>query len=289
MKSLPVYSLRDFRKFSQQDAFYASPLKIHVRNHDFTNKPHKHDFFVFALFISGKGTHEIDFKKYTVQPGSLFLMRPGQMHNWDLSPDCDGYIFFHTRNFYDEGFTLERLNDYPFYASLYSSPLILLKGKPYAAIRGFLKEITEEYQKNERLKHQKLHALVNLVYIEVTRLHKFAEEPGKESYLNKLKTFEDLIDRHFKELKSARDYAALMHISEKHLNRISKTTLRKTSTELISERVILEAKRMLIHAGLNVTEIAYKLGFKDNSYFNRFFKKHCGETPLGFLNKYKNE
>ena len=77
-----------------------------------------------------------------------------------------------------------------------------------------------------------------------------------------------------------------LNISEKHLNRIVKNCLNKTSSSLIQERVILEAKRMLMHSELNVTEISVALGFNESSYFIRFFKKKTGVTPMGFLNLY---
>lgn len=286
MKSLPIYAIKDFKKFSEEDAFYANYLRQHIQNHDFTNTPHKHDFFFLVLFTSGSGTHEIDFKKYPIKPGSLFVLRPGQMHNWKVSAETDGYIFFHTRDFYDEGFTKERVQDYPFYSSRHISPLVQLKKTSFLKLKELLREITEEYYLDKSRKYQKLHSLVTLVYIELSRAYTPVIEPGKENYLDKLKKFEELIDRNFKDLKNPRDYASLLNISEKHLNRISQTCLKKTSTDLISERIILEAKRMLIHSRLSVTQIADALGYKDNSYFNRFFKKRTGTTPSSFMKKY---
>ncbi|PBQ34642.1 AraC family transcriptional regulator [Sphingobacteriaceae bacterium] len=287
MKSLPVYKIKDFRKFSEENVFYSNDLKAHVKFHDFTNSPHKHDFYFAVLFTKGSGTHEIDFKKYPVKTGSLFLLKPGQMHNWKLSADCEGFIFFHTRDFYDTGFTSEHLQDFPFFSSHHSSPLLVLKGSSFLSIKELANQINEEYQKNDRFKLQKLRALVNLVYIETSRQYSSPTEGTKENYLEKLKKFETLIDGHFKDHITASDYAALMNISEKHLNRICKTCLDKTSTDLISDRMILEAKRLLLQSKWSVTQIAAELAFKDNSYFNRFFKKRTGETPLGFLEKYR--
>ena len=287
MRPLPVYKIKDFRNFSQEDAFYTSDLKSHVKNHDFTNSPHKHDFYFLVLITKGTGTHEIDFKKYSVRTGSLFLLRPGQMHNWKLTTDCQGYIYFHSRDFYEAGFTSEHLQDFSFYASQHSTPTLILKGKSFFYIKELLNHLLEEYKKNERFKKQKLRALVNLIYIEISRLYTFSTEDLKENYQDKLRKFEGLIDAHFREHKTANDYAELMNISEKHLNRISKACLNKTSTDLISDRMILEAKRLLLQSKWSVTQIASELGFKDNSYFNRFFKKRTSETPVGFLNKYK--
>ena len=78
-----------------------------------------------------------------------------------------------------------------------------------------------------------------------------------------------------------------MNLSEKHLNRICKECLNKTTSDLIAERIILEAKRLLIHSKHTVTEVAAELGYNDNSYFSRFFKKNSGETPIQFLTRHK--
>ena len=78
-----------------------------------------------------------------------------------------------------------------------------------------------------------------------------------------------------------------MNLSEKHLNRMSKECLNKTTTELIAERIVLEAKRLLIHSKQTISEIANELGYEDNSYFSRFFKKHTEQTPAQFLNSHR--
>lgn len=106
-------------------------------------------------------------------------------------------------------------------------------------------------------------------------------------YRSKFFETEQLIEENFKTIKFPKDYAALMHISEQQLNRICKACVNLTITNMISERVVLEAKRMLIHSELSVGEIAFDLGYIDQSYFIRFFKKMTGKTPLEFGQKNK--
>src|SRR5437868_5067061 len=101
-KRLPVYSIQNFEQGAEEN-FYANDLGKHIKEHHFTNLPHKHDFYLVLLFTAGSGTHEIDFQNYQVKPGSLFIMQPGQMHLWRLSDDCQGYVFFHSRAFYESG------------------------------------------------------------------------------------------------------------------------------------------------------------------------------------------
>ena len=150
-----------------------------------------------------------------------------------------------------------------------------------------MNEIVTEYANTDFFKWQKIHSLIVLVYIQISRENNPLRNIKNQTYLAKLKQFEDLIEENFRSEKFVKDYAAKLNITEKHLNRVTKSCIGKTSTQLISERIVLEAKRMLIYSTLNVSQIAEELGYFDNSYFVRFFKKNVGITPNVFLIKYK--
>lgn len=284
--SIPVYSIQKFQPSNTEDDFYANNLSEHVAEHHFTHLPHKHDFYLVVLFTKGSGRHEVDFETYSVKPGSLFILKPGQMHYWDLSKDVDGYVFFHSKNFYDSGFQLNSIRDFQFYNSFQSPPIIQLSKDSIAGIKTNMARLVEEHQAENQLKWMMIHSLINIVYVLVAREYNPSQKVKNETYLRTVLKFEDLIEENFKELKFAKDYAQRLHISEKHLNRITQTCLSKTSTQLISERVVLEAKRKLIYSQSNVMQIGEELGFKESTYFIRFFKKYTGMTPLVFLNQY---
>jgi len=281
-KSLPVYNIENFKHFGNENDFYANSIKNHLKEHHFTTTPHKHDFFLTVLFTNGIGIHSIDFKRYKIKPAMAFMLSPGQTHNWTLSKDIDGYIFFHTKNFYDKA-SVTSVKNFPFFNSIYNPPHVSVTH--YKKVTALFAEIKNEYESNNPLKFQKLHALVTLVYIELSRSYKEKKIPENQNYLFKVRQLEDLIDANFKSIKQAHEYAALMAISEKHLNRISKICLNKTTTDLITDRIILEAKRELTHSKHSVSEVAEKLGYMDNSYFARLFKKSTKQTPLEFMKK----
>ncbi|NJO89493.1 MAG: AraC family transcriptional regulator [Chloroflexia bacterium] len=97
-----------------------------------------------------------------------------------------------------------------------------------------------------------------------------------------LNEFRKALNNKFSELKTSKEFAQLLNISPNYLNAICKDIYNKTVSEIIQERIMLEAKRLLSHTGLSVSEISYKLGFKDNSYFGRYFKKATGLPPEKF-------
>ena len=73
-----------------------------------------------------------------------------------------------------------------------------------------------------------------------------------------------------------------MAVSSNHLNTLCKANQCKQAGELIRNRILLEAKRLLVNLNLNVAEVGYALNFSDNSYFTRFFRKYTGQTPEEF-------
>jgi AraC-like DNA-binding protein len=96
-----------------------------------------------------------------------------------------------------------------------------------------------------------------------------------------------LLQAHLFKHKQVAEYAAMMNLSTYQLNAITKETMGKTCSELITEQIILEAKRYLLATSNLVSQIADHLGYQDVSYFIRFFKKHTGHSPEAFRNNFK--
>jgi AraC family transcriptional activator of pobA len=283
-KTLPIYSIENFNYSGKETDLYANTLRKQLDSQLEILLPHKHDFFFALLITKGSGTHTIDFVEYDVKPGRVFMISPGQIHNFSLSDDADGYLFFHTRSFYDSNSSMKKVQDYPFFCSIYNSPLITPHNSHLQKIKGLFAEIQDEFEHDYLMKYQRIHVLMEQLYIDLTRIYlpKKQMDSQNQNYLSKVRKLEDLIDADFKKIKSPSEYAKKMFISEKHLNRMCKECLNKTTSDLIVDRIILEAKRQLIYTSDTVAEIAEQLGYDDHSYFSRLFKKKCGKTPMEF-------
>lgn len=291
MQHIPILNIEQFEKEESLADFYSNDLQQHLKkNAQIIHKPHKHDFFLCVLFRKGSGVHEIDFNTYPIQPGSVFFLKPGQTHFWNFDSTPEGYIFFHTPDFYELYFLNRKLSQFPFYYSLKNPPDLVLTSEELESAAVRFKEINIEYHQDSAYKKQKLISLVNLAYIDLTR-HYANYEPIEKvlssTYLQALERLENIIEECYKAEKSAKFYADKLHITPKHLNRITKVTLNKTTTELITERVLLEAKRLIVHSGNSLTEVAETLGYEDYAYFSRVFKLKTGKTPLGFKKTYQ--
>src|SRR5690606_27633371 len=97
-----------------------------------------------------------------------------------------------------------------------------------------------------------------------------------------LRNFQKLIEKHYRELRLPKDYADLLFVTPNHLNALCKSVTGMQAGELIRNRILLEAKRLLVNQDLSIAEISNELNFNDNSYFTRFFKKQIGLTPEEF-------
>lgn len=289
-KTLPVYDIHNFAFGGKEGDFYSNKMSVHLKQHKHAIfVPHGHSFYLSVYFTNGTGTHEIDFNAYDIKPGAVFMLSPGQVHNWKLSKDIEGYIFFHTRQFYDLNFTYEKVENLPFFNCIHNSPMIQIPIPKQKSIESIYDQIVNEYEENQLKKFQKICCQLNILYIELSRFY-LAENPTgtqNQTQLAQVRKFEMLIGANYKSIKFPKDYAGMMYISEKHLNRISKIILNKTSSELISDRIILEAKRMLMYGKESVSQIADELGYDDNAYFFRMFKKKAGQTPLEFLKEFR--
>ncbi|MGM8360485.1 helix-turn-helix domain-containing protein [Flavobacterium sp. ARAG 55.4] len=282
MKKYPVYSIEQFNCNSVSSDLYINTFKNHLVSHSFIEKPHRHNFYLLVFFINGSGMHEVDFDRFDIRPGSVFVLQPGQMHHWILSEDIEGFIVFYTAEMYNLYFGNKKIEDYPFYFSVQNSPEIVLEEAEINQVLPYFENLIAESQSNQLLKRDKIMNLLDSIHIELARKYSQIHVHEAHSYNVKIKNLEQLLEQKFKEEKSAAYYASELHITLKHLNRICNEILKKTTTEVIVDRVVLEAKRMLLDKNWTVNEIATELGYDDYSYFSRLFKKHTSVTPTAF-------
>lgn len=285
-----VLHINQLQKEENQKDFYVNNLREHLlENKSKITKPHKHSSYLCILFTKGTGNHEIDFNTYPIQSGSLFVISPGKTHHWVLSDDVDGYIFTHTKDFYDLQYSHNSISNFPFFQSVQNSPILELDEDQVKAVAPLFESMLSEYQAQDILKHQVLISYSDIIYAKLSRIYlkdKTQEIVNHSLYSQKFNVLENLIEEHFKVEKLPSRYASMMNITPKHLNRITQNIIGKTTSEIILERILLEAKRSMLHTTKTLSEIAIGLGYDDYAYFSRLFKQKTGITPSQFLKTY---
>lgn len=290
MEMISVLDISQLKLDEGQKDFFVNRIPPHIlENHSKITRPHKHNSYLAILFTKGSGRHEIDFNSYEIKPGSVFLLAPGKTHHWELSEDIDGYIFSHTSDFYDLHYSHNRMHQFPFFYSIQNTPHLALDAKNSKKTEALFQKLFEEYHTKNNFQQQLILSYIDIIYVELSRL--YLEENTQKiirsnSYSEKFQQFEDLIEKNYITEKSPSQYADWMNISPKHLNRITKTVIGKTASEVIADRIILEAKRRFLHTKNSFSAIAESLGYEDYAYFSKLFKKSSGLTPSGFLKLY---
>lgn len=284
MKKNPIYSIENFKAPLNIKDLYVNTFKKHLETHNFIEKPHRHTFYLLVLFTNGSGSHHIDFAKYNIKPGTLFVLQPGQIHHWELSADIEGYIIFYSQLLYNLYFGHKKIEDYPFYQSVMNRPDLIFEKDELAQIRPYFDLILKENLSSLLKKEDILLNLLDCIHIEISRKYLLNTHHISHTYNYKMHQFEQILEQYYATEKSPSYYAYKMNITLKHLNRISKEILNQTVTELITTRVVLEAKRLLINPKLSINQVAEVLGFDHYSYFTKLFKKQTGVTPSAFRN-----
>lgn len=128
-----------------------------------------------------------------------------------------------------------------------------------------------------------IRANLDILLIELIRQNCKGDPTTTISYTQeKLDEFLELVNTHLATHKQVSQYAAMMNLTPYQLNAISKTSLGKTCSQVITEHIILESKRYLLATTNQVNQISWQLGYEDVSYFIRFFKKQTGYSPEQF-------
>lgn len=246
---------------------------------------HKHDFYVIFWMEDGEVVQKLDDREYKLKRGDIFVSSPGQVHENDIKnigPGIKGgAILFvaeylnQLRQNYDISeltFLDEVSSGFHFHFSEMEFDVFL------SILNALFKEIKKETPSRAVIKSLLSAALLSIQQAVDSSMMQMSSSRHIEVY----KKFKSILEHNYKQNKALKFYADALYISERHLNRLLKETTSMTAAELIRGRTALEAKRLLCFTDLNITEIAWHLGYDDNSYFTKIFKKETGLTPLAY-------
>jgi len=287
MKTLPVYDIETLSK-QQEHELQISRFAEYIENHHKDlHSPHRHNFYHMVLFTKGAGSQTIDFENFPVKPFLIYFMIPGQVHSWTFEGGVDGYIINFSASFFQSFLANhDYLNQLPFFSGIAQDCVLNLPKELQQKSVSIFEELLSETQSKKPLTNDLIRSLMLQLFIHIARLSDNLQQSVAPSYnYILLKNFQRLIEQNYTRLKLPKEYAELLYITPNHLNALCNDLLGLSAGEVIRNRVILEAKRMLVNQALSVQQIADQLNFADNSYFTKFFKKQAGVTPEEFRKK----
>ena len=288
--TIPIYSIENLKSY-KNEGILVSKFAHYLGEHQHLLTAHKHSFYHLVFFTEGEGEQYIDFKKFSIKAGLIYFMIPGQVHNWNFKTPPDGYIINFSSTYFSS-FLLDSdyLSRFNFFSGQHESQVLELSLTTQLHITSIFESILKEGLNASLANDDMVKTLLIQLFISAGRFQRTLEPAIGSSYNHILvKSFQDLIEANYKHLKLPKQYASLLYITPNHLNAVCNDFLQISAGNLIRNRILLEAKRLLINLDLRIGEIAEELNFTDQSYFIKFFKKHEGVTPDKFRKSITHE
>jgi AraC-like DNA-binding protein len=246
---------------------------------------HRAGFYHIIWFQDCYVTHLVDFKPIKIKPDSLLFLNKDVVHRFDDKETVKGKVLLFTDSFFCkvESDTKFLRHSILFNDILEVSPLEI--NNQATQFNALLQLMTVEFQtSNDEFQAGILQKLLhNFLLFAEREKHKLGfTKIKKGADLDYVILFTDLLQDNYKNQKQVNFYAQKIIVTEKRLNQATTKVLGKSPKELIDDRVLLEAKRILAHTNDSIKEIAYHLGFEEPTNFIKYFKKHTSVTPTEF-------
>jgi AraC family transcriptional activator of pobA len=253
----------------------------------------RRDFYKISLIT--KGTSELLYanRGINIDKPALVFTNPLVPYSWEATNGAQvesdsGFFCVFTEEFLHSGNRMESLQD----SSLFKAggdSVFFLNEAQVEYVYGVFSRMRQEFDSEYVYKYELMRSQVNLIIHEAIKMQPaiaYAVPQNAASRITKL--FTSLLEKQFPvdspqfalKLKKASDYADRLSVHVNHLNAAVQEVTGKSTTTHINEKIVMEAKSLLAHTDWSVAEIAFSLGFEYASYFNNFFKKHAGVTPM---------
>jgi AraC-like DNA-binding protein len=246
--------------------------------------------FIKVLFLKAGGKIIIDFKQHKTDTDTLYFINKSQVYKLTDVDKAEGVLLYYNRDFYCvEIHDNEVSCDGILYNNVYEIPAIALSKTASGTIQNILDDIKYETNNEDVANEEMIRILLKQIIIKATRIWKSEHkiyETVKNQELDFLRKFSQLVELHFKNLHTVADYAKLLFVTPKNLNKKITQFGNQSPNDIIKDRIILEAKRLLAHTALTIKEIGYSLGYEDDAYFIRLFTKQIGVSPQQFRKQY---
>ncbi len=246
----------------------------------------QHGIFTLIWVIEGKGSHFIDSTEYPLQGGHVFLIAPGQDHQWQEDARFTGISCLFSQEVFDEFHHTQVIQMAGLFNKEADKKQLTVPENKEVLLKQLAQILYSEAHKDKHDLYIIHPVFMTFLYTLTSHENKKNIQSEKSGQLNKLKI---LINEFYHKENSVQFYAQQLNISIKQLNTLVKEKQGKTVSNLIQERVLLEAKRNLILSHDSVKTIAYQLGFEDPSYFSRFFRRYTGNSPNQYREKLKQK
>lgn len=261
---------------------------FHFADNNHYDHLQRNNYYSLIWVKKGKGKVKADFAEHVFEENSLLAFSPYQPFMVCTQETIEGVAIHFHPDFYCIHMHQQEVScNGVLFNNIYQPPFTAIHASAETTFNMIIEQMKTEMQNAGMAQYELLISYLKIFLITASRLKKEQLQEAttdisdtKEPFI--LQNLKDAIELHFKTKHAPSHYAELLNISAKALAKLSKAHFNKTLTDLISERIIIEAKRELYLTNKAVKEIAYELGYDDEHYFSRFFKTNADISPQGY-------
>ncbi|MCJ0764840.1 helix-turn-helix transcriptional regulator [Variovorax terrae] len=242
------------------------------------------DFHLLLLVQSGHASHMVDFVEFGLRPGTVLLVRPGQVHQWRMTSALQGHLMLFKAEALvpsiaqpQPDMRLLALDEWPT-ASQPSRSLFAAAAADAGRLAGDIAGFAGRDIESAIIRHGLMALLLRLACERVRQ----AGDRALPREAGMYRLFVRELEANFHKRLSVLDYARRLGYSESTLSRACLAAAGHTAKQALDLRIALEAKRLLVHSDETVVQIGHRLGFSEPTNFVKFFKRLAGVTPLEF-------
>ena len=260
-------------KLDDQSFFSISRFKEVIKK----TRPHMHEeYYEFLFLTEGEGFHTIESEKYMISTPDIYILKPGQMHCWQFSSIPKGFVLLCKDEEFD--FLTETKISNALKNLIHNRRIKIQKEEfPEAILEDIFKEYILEDTHSKEITHGLLYVLFNKL---LRVANKKETEPFNPQSI--FSQFESLLLKEVPRLHRVNEFSSLLCVTPQNLNNICRKSVGRSASELIKERILLEAKRYILHTDNTIDEISDILKFSATSNFVKFFRIHIGTTPAQY-------
>ena len=249
----------------------------------------RRNFYKITLSLGGEGQLYYANRAIEINKPALVFTNPLVPYSWECDPAQHiGYFCLFTDEFLHPGNRMESMEE----STLFKpggDPVYFLDETQVQYIQSIFKRMLQEFDSEYTYRYELLRNHLNLIIHEAIKMQPaiayFTPQNAASRIANLFlglleKQFPVESPRYMLALKKAGDYADRLSVHVNHLNAAVREITGRSTTTHINDRILTEAKSLLTHTDWSVADIARSLGFDYASYFNNFFKKHTGLTPM---------
>lgn len=299
--SIKLKTFNDFNDdlllYTQKEVTPKAPLRGSFAVHERSEYPcmdevraSRRDYYKISFITKGTGVFTIGDDRYEINSPTLLFINPFELKTWHATSDeQEGYnCLFTDLLFESQPNHQENLLQHPL-LQMGAKAVFTLTNAQVDYLQSIFRQLVKEYGENAAFKHEAILIYLKLLMLEGKRLSTQVNQPKRQLTAAQALAhrFTDKLEKQFPiefthnqlSLKTAKEFAQVLNTHPNHLNACVKQATGRTVSEHIRQRMLLEARLLLMHTDWQIAEIAWCLGFEDPGNFTHFFKNHSGVSP----------